>query len=164
MALEIEDGTGKATAEVYDTTDAAAAWLVKRNPASAFAALDGPGRESSLLQATELAERHVRLRFRGKPRTYGPPRQALLFPASGAYGSDMRLFETDELPQLYRHGIFLLAEEFAGGTAMKLASAAPVASETGKRMAVSYRAGHDLSSIAANHPEAWALLRTALPR
>ena len=160
MALVIEDGTGLADAEVYDTSADASAWLVKENPQSTFAALEFAAQDRSLLKATRLAEGGIRRRFRGRPVT---PGQGLLFPALLAIGQDGAMFDWDERPAKYRQGIFLLAEYAADGTLMARSSHASIASHSGKRQSIAYRPGADLTTIAANHPDAWDLLRTALP-
>ncbi len=160
MPLVIEDGSGLATAEVYDASDDAAAWLLKENPASAFAALDGPARDRALLKATRLAESGIRRRFRGRPLSLG---QALLFPSQLAIGQDGSMFDAEDRPSLYRQGIFLLAEYVADGTAMAKAQHAHIKSELGKRISRTNRDSVDLTTVAANHPDVWDLLRTALP-
>lgn len=167
---EIEDGTGKAGALVYEEPDTVAAWLTRRlGEASAFAAADEDEQIAALLRATETAEAEVARVFAGVPLSAG---QGLLFPALGAYGAAGILISSGSnvedaqpaLPVRYLEGIRLLAEEAAAGRLMRFAGGpAGIKSESSKRGSITYRDTVNLHSIAANHAEAWTRIATVLP-
>ncbi len=158
---EVEDGTGRSTAIVYDNVDAAKAWLDRRG-LTAFGLADEDVQKAALVRATDAAEdairQHVRL-------VHFEPTQALLFPGVGAYDSSGRLMEENERPLIYRQGIFLLAAEIIAGTFMQVAKTPlNIASESSRRGSITYRQGVNPGSLAANHSEAWSKISFVIPQ
>ena len=94
MAIVVEDGTGKATAESYISVTDADTYFLDRN-VTAWDDLDYEEKEASLRRATEYMTGAFRSRWRGS-RVYATV-QALDWPRSGVCVDD-RFIETDEIP------------------------------------------------------------------
>lgn len=110
ITLVVEDGTGLATANVYDLSSAAETWLSDRGYTQ-FAAGTSTEKDRALLQATEMHEHY----WQGTVSGYGVPTggddQALLWPRSGAVDGHYRPITSTTRPARYREGIFLTAED-----------------------------------------------------
>jgi hypothetical protein len=160
---EIEDGYGVPGALVYEQTEDAVDWLVRRGFTALRDLEEEEDRDAALLRATEAAEGAVRELLRGTPVTVD---QGLLFPASGAYDSTGRLMLEDELPRFYLEGIRRLAEHVAAGTFMKAKAAGPpigIEEEGSRQGRIKYRDGVDFSKLSTNHPEEWRLISSVVP-
>lgn len=161
-ADQIEDGTGKPTAIVYEDLATVAAWLTIRG-LTVFAGKAEADQIAALVTATSAAEDEVRLRLRCSPITDD---QGLLFPASGAYSASGDLFAEDARPRTYLEGIRLLAEEAAAGR-LVLTPPAPagIKEERSRQGGIVYRdnAG-GISALAAHHPEAHKKIASVIPR
>lgn len=157
---EIEDGTGLATALVYESPEVVAAWLSRRGMTGFASASDGV-QQAALIRATETAETEAKQWVRSFPVS---DHQHLIFPAFGAYLSNGHLIDEDEVPEDYRIGIRLLAEAAAvAGGLMPNAGSLPIEAESSKRGSITYRRGTDFSSLGVNHPEAWKKISTVIP-
>lgn len=156
---EIEDGYGLPGALVYEATEDAVAWLVRRGY-TALSGLDEEAQDRALLRATEAAELAVRKRLRGVPSVAD---QGLLFPASGAYNASGRLMLEAELPRLYIEGIRLLAESVADGTFMAAGPSTGIKEEGSRHSRIVYRDSVDFTTLATQHPEAWDRISSVIP-
>lgn len=161
-ADQIEDGTGKPTAVVYEDLATVAAWLTLRG-LTVFAGKAEADQIAALVRATSAAEDEVRLRLRGTAITDD---QGLLFPASGAYSAAGDLFAEDARPRTYLEGIRLLAEESAAGRLVLTAPApAGIKEERSRQGAIVYGDGAGgVSALAAHHPEAHKKIVSVIPR
>ena len=110
ISLVVEDGTGLAAANVYDSAATCSAWLSDRGKA-VYAAGTSPNQDLWLLLATEIMERKTAGRVDGDPT--GGDDQAMMYPRTGATDRRGRLYKSDERPASFRESIFLLAEEIA---------------------------------------------------
>ena len=157
---EVEDGTGKPTATVYEQHEAAASWLLNQGYTK-FDELDDLDQQAAMRHATSIGEDALRPYFRGVAYTTG---QGLLFPAIGAYGGDGVLLDPRALPVVYLQAIRLLAEHHAAGTLLRFAGGPPgIKEERSRQGAIVYRDGVDFSTVRTNHPEVWNKLLAVMP-
>lgn len=164
-ADEVEDGTGKATALVYEQNAAVAAYLERRLAVSSFADAAEEAQQRHQIKATEEVELTLRPYLRSLPLTQG---QRLLFPARGAYDSSGRYLDDDPWSQFLAgplvEAIRLLSEEVAKGTFKQYAGGPPVVSESSMRGSITYRSGVDPNHLATSHPDIWRLVARMRPR
>lgn len=156
---EVEDGTGKATATVYEQNAVTAAWLTARG----FVAFDGKTdteQQQTMRYVTAVAEDQARKYFRGGTVSDD---QALLWPAIGAYGQRGELYDADTVPETWKAGLRLLYEERAAGTFLVGADAAGIKREWDEGGGREFRDSSSPAAIATAHPAAWNRLRAALP-
>lgn len=109
---EIEDGTGKATALVFEQPDDTAAWLTARGFPS-FAAGNEATSQAASLNATRKVLAALGPFWRGCRRNDD---QALLLPSRGAYRKDRRLIKADEIPEEFLEGVRVATEKEHAGT------------------------------------------------
>lgn len=150
ITLVIEDGTGLATANVYDSTADCATWLSDRGK-TGFSTATASDQTRHLLEATEVHERHWAPWVVGVPISGDD--QAMLWPQAGAVDRRGRRFESDERPVRYREGIFVTAEDLvsAGSAGLSLVDD-NVEAEKSARGSVEYRSPQTLS---ARYPAAF---------
>ena len=167
---EIEDGTGKSTALVYEDTSATIAYLDDRNGGSGTSVLStktADQQKSAMINGTDAAENAIRPYFRGLPRTDD---QNLLFPSDGAIGSQrgtsQKVFDTDETPSTYLEGVRELVELSADGKLWPTSSPdrAMIKSTSRRGHRVEFRDASVAGDLASLHPGVFRRLRTALPR
>lgn len=157
-ADEIEGGTGRPGAVVYESPVVGISWLVRRGK-NAFAGLDDAAMEAAAINAVEAAHDALLLYGFDSPKTY--PVQALAFPASGAYAFDGRLFAPDEIPTDLLEGIRLIEEEIAAGTWMPTAGQGPIKRMEADGSEVEYFSSPD--TLEAQHPAIAGKLRRCVP-
>lgn len=157
---EIEDGTGKSTAVVYEAPATGITWLNTRGKTS-FSAASAALQEQYAVEAVEEAQDLlVELGFEAPPTI---PTQALIFPSRGASRWDGRLYDTDEIPVHLLEAIRLIEEEKAAGTWMDAADLVGVVDIEEGGASESLSSTIDLSSLEANHPAIYRRLRRCMP-
>lgn len=156
---EVEDGTGKSTATVYEQNAVTAAWLTARG-LTVFAGKTDTEQQQTMRYVTAVAEDQARKYFRGGTVSDD---QALLWPAIAAYGQRGGLYDADTVPETWKAGLRLLYEEHADGTFLASASAAGIKREWDEGGGREFRDGFSSAVIATAHPAAWSRLRAALP-
>lgn len=151
-AAEVEDGTGKSTALVYEQASAAAAWLTHaaRGRAS-FNAASAGDQDKALLAATRLVEDWIRHRVDGVALVKD---QALTFPRVGSTSRQGRVWLSDETPSPLLNAIRLMAEEEAGTGIVRHHTDADVEASSAPGASVKYRSHR--GDVSARYPEAWA--------
>lgn len=107
MALIVEDGTGKADAESYDSVANALAYLGKFASAPVFGTKTTAEQEAAMRAATRFLDVEFSGRWRGS-RVYET--QALDWPRAGAHDRDDYLIDHDEIPQRLKDATAALAE------------------------------------------------------
>lgn len=152
--------TGKATSIVYTDYATAIAFLALLPGTSALAGAGADEGGKWLFAATTAAEDEIRNAVRGMPVTKG---QGLIFPASGAYDSSGVLIDRDTAPAKYLEGIYLIGERMAAGDWMADVPKAGVKIEAKGKTRTEWFEGGDASSIAAQHPDIWMKIATAIP-
>ena len=158
---EIEDGTGKAGAVVYESPATGIAWLNTRGKTSFSAAVDDLQEQHAVEAVEEAQDILVEWGFEAPPTV---STQALLFPSRGAYGWRNRLFDTDELPTPLLEAVRLIQEEKAAGTWMPGAGGGGDAIASMKKAGASvvFRKGAT-ADIESQHPSIARRLRRCLP-
>jgi hypothetical protein len=159
-AEEVEDGTGKTGAIVYEQAATVAAWLTRRGYPK-FAALAESAQEAILIKATAAGEKAIRPRFVGYPIV---EYQALLWPAAGA--PDWRDFElrSDQVPDSHKEGVRLICEEMASGRYDSTASSVGVKRERHNGKELEYRDNGKGSGFPELFPDIYDVLKRSLPR
>jgi len=143
MSLIVEDGSGKADSQVFDTIANCATWLVARGKTSFNALATDALKEQHLLIGTE----HVNLSFESKlpgTRLYASLsiRQALTWPRVDARFSDTNgPIDYNEIPSEWKYASFEAAELSAAGTLDTLKPLAGVAEEWSPSGRIKYRPG-----------------------
>lgn len=159
MALEVEDGTGKANAESYISVADADAWLAARGY-TLWATLSETEKEQALRRATDAMVQFYRQRWKGT-RTTGT--QALDWPRAWVLQEDYYAtnltppssidgnfyYPSDEVPAIVTHACALLAFKAAAGdlvadlgrqTVREKVGEIEVQYEPGSRQSTKYRA------------------------
>lgn len=157
---EIEDGTGKSGAVVYEAPATGITWLNTRGKTS-FSGASDPLQEQHAVEAVEEAQDIlVEWGFEAPPSV---STQSLLFPARGAYGSRNELFDPDELPTALLEAIRLIEEEKAAGTWMAASSSATrvIKARSAPGASVEYRDGA-VGALEYEHPAIYRRLRRCL--
>lgn len=154
VTADVEDGTGKSTALIYELPAAVESWLTATvRGLTVFGDLATDAlKDQALLKATNFAEDLLRERLDGTVLT---KEQALLFPRVGCTSRGGRTFESDETPPDYLACIRHFAELEATAALVRHASASDVMSTSGARGSVTFRQG--AQSVGARYPEPWAL-------
>lgn len=157
---EVEDGTGKSTALVYEQPATGITWLNSRGKTSFSAASDAL-QEQYAQEAVEECEDAIRGLMNGS----GPidPDQALIFPSRGAYSLRGLVFDEDELPAKLNEAIRLAEEEKAAGTWRPGLGAAGIEAESSARGSIEYYEGAQTGEIESDHPDVWRRLRAVAP-
>ena len=158
-AAEVEDGTGKSTATVYEQNATVATWLTARG-LTAFAGKTDSEQQAIMRYVTAVAEDQARGSFRGGVTSDD---QALLWPAVGAYGQRGGLYDAGTVPETWKAGLRLLYEEHASGSFLPSADTVGIKSEHDEGGGREFRDGARLDRISTAHPVAWARIRAALP-
>lgn len=109
LTLVVEDGTGLATANVYDLVADCQQWL-EDNAFEVFASVSTTRQNQSLKLATGTVETSAREYVEGEPINW---EQGLLFPRNNSRNRDYECHELNERPLIYRQGIFVMAEHWA---------------------------------------------------
>lgn len=156
MALVVEDGTGLSGAQVYDTIADCASYLTARGLTAFDSLATDALKETALLLATEVAEGWVRGRVDGVRRI---STQALIYPRRGSSLRDGTHLDADDLPTLYRRGIFELAEVQAGDGIILDDGTGQLTRENFDGHEIYYRRGGG-SATASRYPKAWQLIST----
>lgn len=161
-AAEVEDGTGKTTALVWEQPTTTATWLSDRGKTSFSAAADAAQKTAALRATEEISDELLRLGFNGAPIVDG---QTLLYPAYGAYRQDGRTIDSDTIPRELLEAYRLAAEEIAAGTWLP-SSAQPTNLRRIKKAGAEaeFFATSSPGSISLDHPEIARRLRTVAGR
>lgn len=110
---EVEDGTGKSTALVFEQPATSITWLTDRAKTE-FSTASDDAQQSAALRATEELGDMLQVQgFAGAPVVLD---QALDWPALGAYGRDGTVFDSDEIPDRYLEAYRLTLEEVTADT------------------------------------------------
>lgn len=158
LTLIVEDGTGVSGANVYDTAESAASWLVDYG-FTAFNAAGTDLRKRYLIEATRFLEQVVETHLTGERADFGISAQRLHFPRYGAIDWQGALIEADTVPIDYRHAIFLAAEKLAAGVMLSaFDSRSSIGSESDDGASVVYRRERDFSEL---HSDIWSRARPA---
>ena len=164
ITLVVEDGTGLETANVYDLAAACETYLVDRE-FTVFAAGSVPQKDLWLLQATEEMERRTVSRVDGNGFPLNGDDQAMLYPRTSSVDARFRLWDSDERPDVYREGIFVLAEDVgvaagAGTSISAIDSRSFLKSEQVEGVDLEYRRPVGFGDL---HPAAMQLANQAYP-
>ena len=98
MALVVEDGTGKSTAEAYDSTANAALYLLEVG-STVFDALAAGPQEEAARRATRYMEREWRTEWKGNKTL---ETQALAWPRYNVVDEDGFVVDSDSVPLAVR--------------------------------------------------------------
>lgn len=151
---EVEDGTGKSGALVFEQPTATASWLSDRGKTSFSGAADASQQAAALKATEELTDQLMHLGFKGRKLL---STQALIFPSEGAYRQDNELILSGTIPDEFLEAYRLAAEECAADTWMPSRSAAGIKREDVDGNETEYMG--DSTGIDVNHPEIFARLR-----
>lgn len=159
-AEEVEDGTGKPDAIVYEQAATAAAWLARRGY-TRFSTKTESEQEAIMINATQIGEEAIRPRFVGFPIA---DQQALLWPAHGA--PDWRDAEVNPgaVPDSQKEGVRLICEKLADGSYESTLSSAGIRRERHNGKELEYQMQGRGASFAELFPEIFSVLRKSLPR
>ncbi len=166
---EIEDGTGKTGAVVYEdtvTVIAALASLGKTSLAGGTTTANGT-QETAMRNGTAYAEAAFEPYFRGAPSNPGETGatnggQGLLWPAQGALSARGIEWQADVVPLEYLRFVRHVIEEEHAGTLRPAAGRDVTIEEvTGPGRSVRFR--NAVPDIAATHPHLWREAQRALP-
>ena len=157
-AAEIEDGTGKAAAVVYEAPATGITWLNTRGKTSFSGASDALQEQYAVEAVEEIQDMLVIMGFEAPPTV---ATQSLLFPARGAHDSRGQLFDPDELPVPLLEAIRLAEEKKAAGTWMPHAADGDIKEASADHASVKFRTSS--TALSANHPEIYRRLRRCLP-
>lgn len=94
MSVVLEDGTGVATANSYATVATADAYFLARNNTT-WAAYSSAVKEAALLYAAQWLDSRY-----AWPGSITDTDQPLMWPREGAYDSEGRLINLDDIPQV----------------------------------------------------------------
>lgn len=156
---EVEDGTGKAGALVFEQPATTATWLSDRSKTSFSGAADAAQHAAALRATEELLDELQRIGFTGQRKL---STQRLPLPALGAYRQDGETIDSDEIPREFLEAYRLAVEEIAAGTWL-------TSSGNGNLKRVR-KAGAEAewfapgASIEAEHPEIYRRLRMVAGR
>lgn len=156
---EIEDGTGKSGAVVYEAPATGITWLNTRGKTSFSGATDANMERYAVEAVEAVQDILLQWGFESPPTV---TTQSLLFPARGAYRWDSRLFDQDEIPTHLNEAIRLTEEEMAAGTWFPADEVGDVEEIQEGGVTVKYSES-SASSLQAAHPEVARRLRRCLP-
>lgn len=115
MALEVETGSGSATAESYiSVADADSYHSLNGNPSSWSGATTGE-KESALRQATQYLDDKYQSRWRGERALSS---QALRWPRVNVYDDDGFAVSSTSIPAKLKQAVAVVALEVIGGTSL----------------------------------------------
>lgn len=154
---EIEDGTGKSTALVFEQPDDTATWLTDRGFPSFAAGNEASSKAASLNGTRKVLAAMVPF-WRGQRRNDD---QALLLPSRGAYRKDRSLIKTDSIPEDFLEGVRIAIEKQHAGTLYSGVNGQEVASESSARGSISYRSGSARAIV--DDAEVWELISLVCP-
>lgn len=157
-AAEIEDGTGKSAAVVYEAPATGITWLNTRGKTSFSTASDALQEQHAVEAVEEIQDMLVQMGFEAPPTV---ATQSLLFPARGSHGSRGQLFDPDEIPVRLLEAIRLAEEHKAAGTWMPHAADGDIKKAAADGASVEFRTS--AAALSANHPDIYRRLRRCLP-
>lgn len=155
---EIEDGTGKSGAVVYEAPATGITWLNTRGKTS-FSSTSDANMERYAVEAVEaIQDLMIQLGFEAPPTVNT---QSLLFPARGAYRWDRRMYDPNEIPVHLNEAIRLTEEEMAAGTWMQAQDVGPVKRIEEGGLDVEWF--NDVTTLESLHPNIYRRLRRVVP-
>ena len=154
---EIEDGTGKSTALVFEQTTDTATWLTDRGFPS-LAAGDDPSSEAAMLNGTRKVLASLVPFWRGCRRLED---QALLLPSRGAYRKDRRLIKADDIPEDFLEGWRIAVEKQHAGTLYSGVVGPEITAQSSARGSITKRTGSSRSVV--DDADVWPLLSLVCP-
>lgn len=157
---EVEDGTGKTTALVFEQPAASITWLNRRGKTAFSSASDSDQQTAALRATEELGDQLRTPLFRGTRTVFN---QALDWPSTGAYASTGETFDFDEIPTSYLEAYRLTLEEVEAGTWMNNESGAGIKRIEADDVEIEYSSGLSAIGLATNHPEIHRRLKAVLP-
>lgn len=151
-AAEVEDGTGKATALVYEQASAATAWLTHAaRGLTALSSASATAQDEAMLAATNAVESWLSDRPLDGRRTVAA--QALSYPRTGSTNRAGRTYPADEIPLDLLIAIRLLAEEHVSTPIVLVDSKEDREMISAPGASVKYR--HGARGASYRYPEVW---------